>query len=109
MLKIIDEAGKEWEFCGEYRYPVEKEYFLTCSNPDFGPSTVARAGQELRELRAIVYPIHKRYTFGGVEFEDTGEYRPVRAGEWYLVGNLPWVWYADSLSTGGHHILRVVH
>ena len=40
------------------------------------------------DVRAIVHPIRKRHTFGGVVFEET-DYRIPCAGEWMLSANEP--------------------
>ncbi len=37
----------------------------------------------VRILRAILQPPPRRHTFGGVTFEETGEVRLPRLGEWY--------------------------
>ena len=69
--------GKKYEFRGEYRKPKQDESFLADNGSVFTCRTNEWAG-----VRAIVHPVPKRHTFGGVVFEETGERRPPGKGEW---------------------------
>ncbi len=73
--------NKEYEFTGKYCIPKTGDYFLT------------NRGNVLRydvrfgifDIRAIVTPIKRKYTFGDVVFEETGEIRQPKKGEWYTI------------------------
>jgi hypothetical protein len=80
--RIIDNLGREYEFLGEYRAPRKGDRLLT----DGGIVILSSGDWEHCEgsIRAIVHPIPKLHVFGGVTFEETGETRMPRVGEWVM-------------------------
>lgn len=82
MIKFEYE-GKEYEFRGGYEVVKEGDYFIPCNQ--LGCVSKASRGDEVCAMtRAIVHPVEKYHTFGGVKFRETGEVRMVQLGEWYL-------------------------
>ena len=71
--------GQKYQFDGIYRTPKLDDYYLSNSG------TIMRCGAYTfpeADVRAIVTPIRKEWTFGGVVFEEDGT-RPPRIGEWF--------------------------
>ena len=48
--------------------------------------------------RAIVFPVVKTHTFGGVVFEETGEIRQVNKNDWYIDGRVINNWFVSVSS-----------
>jgi len=86
-IKFTDnenQEGREFEFSG-YHTVQHGDYFINESG------VIVRQGYngvwEGFAMRAIVHLIPKppiTHDFGGIRFEETGEVRRVREGEWYL-------------------------
>jgi hypothetical protein len=70
--------GQEYEFNGEYRHPRTGDWYLSVCK-----GLVARCDLLIPLTRAIVHPVRKLHTFGGVTFRETGEFRKAKAGEFY--------------------------
>ena len=81
-MKFTDEEGKVWEWRGEYRYPLRGERFLPANSED--AVLCAEYDWGAGNIRAIVHPVPTIHEFGGVKFEETGEVRCARVGEWYV-------------------------
>ena len=49
------------------------------------------------DARIFLRLIQMRHTFGGVVFEETGEFRKPLTGEWSLISEGPWFWQTQSI------------
>ena len=76
---IFEHDGKKYEFRGEYRYPQQGESFLN----DTG-YVMPRYPNMSGRIRAIIHPVPVTHTFGGVTFEETGEFRCAAPNEWFF-------------------------
>ena len=87
-MKFTDENGKQWEFGGNYRCTRQGDYFLsTVGKVQHVTGLTGREEycQKPHAERAIVHPVPIVHEFGGIKFEETGEYRRAQPGEWYLL------------------------
>jgi len=69
----------EWETDGEYRIPKPDDWFIS----DKGEMIHAIICS-YSEPRLIVRRVKRRFECNGITFEETGEIRHVRKGDWYL-------------------------
>ena len=60
--------------------------------PSLGPGEVSCPE------RAIVYPLRRKHLLGGVEFEETGEYRAPRRGDWYYDDVVELIYHSRSMT-----------
>ena len=63
---------------------------------------------DVDHLRRILTPPPKRHTFGGVPFEETGEFRKAQAGEWWLDSRGRPVLQFDYPTAYEYRILRYI-
>jgi len=71
--------GKEWETDGEYRSPKIGEWFISWDG-----KLDKAVFDAIDKVRLIIRPVPVQHVFGGIVFEETGEERPPRKGEWFL-------------------------
>lgn len=89
--------GKEFEFRGEYREPLDGDRFLAGMDSSIVHQSGKWGGMG---VRAIVYPVLVIHEFGGVKFVETGEDRFPLYGEWYIFvdicyGKIPTYCHSD--------------
>jgi hypothetical protein len=103
-MQFTSEDGMVYQWLGKYSHPQRGDYFMS----DTGIIKMWDAEANKYYKRAIVKPVHKQHVFGGVVFEETGEIRLPRKGEWFT--------YKDELyvdQTGNwreeHKIMRPLH
>ena len=72
---------------------VEQEFEVLRMQIDNGPATHALDNGCIRKAPSVITTnptwlrlIRPRHTFGGVVFEEVGENRPPKPGEWFLEG-----------------------
>ena len=88
MTKATLHDDKHGDFIIEgFGVPIKGQWFLASNGRPF------RALSQRNPDRTLLARIVKEYTLGRVVFEETGEERGPRKGEWYLSivdGKTPW-------------------
>jgi len=104
MIRFTYE-GKEFEFKGKYRDPLDGDHFLSGTGKSIDSSVVYQSGRwQGMGQRAIVHPVLVIHEFGGVKFVEIGETRPAQMGEWFLINSGP-TFRKPNYSTSGSFII----
>jgi len=89
-MKFTDEEGKVWEWRGETRKPKEGEFYMGGPGRIYKVTWDDTSGRESwLGIRTILHPVPTIHEFGGVRFEETGEIRRAKQGEWFLATGYP--------------------
>ena len=105
-VRFVDKNGKEWEWGrNQYRIPSPGDYFLSDTGEIWQLESRDTAWGS---VRAVVHPVAAKYKLGNLTFEETGEYRPVKPGEFYLLHEIPHLWDMLFSTTDSCKILRLV-
>jgi len=81
MALEIWQDGVEYEYRGTVNPPVDGDWTPIIS----GNGVELVPWRHINGPNAVVFrPKPKRHKFGGVVFEETGEFRPAEIGEWFL-------------------------
>ncbi len=105
----ITQDGREFEYRGETRLVRQGDHFIS----GFYPYAIEEAYTDFKTypkddgIRAIVYPVVVTHTFGGVVFEEIGEVRSPRCGEFFLYKGMAYTANLDYQATQ-YSILRPV-
>ncbi len=97
--------GKEYEFRGEYRLPRQGQDYLHPSGSVMEAAADHGRGDDI--ARAIVHPVPKEWTFGGVVYEE-GEARAIQHDEYWLSGTMLGYWPHHEPTAGVFPVLRPV-
>ena len=103
-------TGKQYTFNGEYRVPRPNDYYLS------GNGTIMlweKGFFQPPAISAIIDYKPKTYDLGGLRFIETGEYRQIMGGEFYVSGvsdkESVELWSPLAcLSASKHQVLRPV-
>jgi hypothetical protein len=98
---IVEQDGARYEFVG-YAPANQGDWFL-----DHSSRTIYQWALRVPSVeRALFRRVPVEHTFGGVVFEETGEVRMAKEGEWTLSAVGLQYWNVDSLCK--YKILRAV-
>lgn len=101
-MKFTDEEGKVWATIA-YRLPQKGDMFIEKTSQQIQQAPWDFKSSHL--IRLIVkqsLPIHK---FGGVKFEETGEERCARPGEWAFIPSYDFPIYWPKSAKDNHSFI----